>query len=494
MQVFCSGTALIQHAVTGVSYEIQSDELSWEAGIYHMRAMGAETLYSAVVSHPKLGDLKWEIWEYPTGVESDKATLVGSHTVVRDFEFGLKATAADQAESQEARVERMVDWFYSQYEDPAERTPYESAEGGYQWIWGGPYDAAEVLWDEFPDEEQEAIDAAVEEIESDGIVEWAPRERPDDYDPPEQWPDPDEVVAEALADLPEQEAGITFGIKAAGTIGVQWTPSTATDEAQVSQLVPELRVAAQQLSSLLAGSNAHKPLSDICNRYAETVESDSVSIDRLYSVGIRLENSSLRIRKAVADGDLPDLPYLAAEAIDSVLALHGVIVGSTIRGRELIDGAKAYARTDFEIAVLRSAAQRFAQAVSATSDVFDEEAREVIHDLNAEIGDGPHPERATKSAVTANRNLILVLGGALASTLLSTIVVPGIAASTPVAAAVEGVTALTNAAWLFFLEHLGTIRHYAAVVGPDLRWLVSLCDLIDHARARLTAGHKKARH
>jgi hypothetical protein len=36
-------------------------------------------------------------------------------------------------------------WFLELYEDPLENCPYESAEGGYQYIWGGPYDALEEL-------------------------------------------------------------------------------------------------------------------------------------------------------------------------------------------------------------------------------------------------------------------------------------------------------------------------------------------------------------
>ena len=31
------------------------------------------------------------------------------------------------------------------FEDPANETPYESSEGGYIYIWGGPYDALEQL-------------------------------------------------------------------------------------------------------------------------------------------------------------------------------------------------------------------------------------------------------------------------------------------------------------------------------------------------------------
>jgi len=43
----------------------------------------------------------------------------------------------------------MRTWFYENYEDPVEHTPYESAEGGYIYIWGGPYDPQEELQGEF---------------------------------------------------------------------------------------------------------------------------------------------------------------------------------------------------------------------------------------------------------------------------------------------------------------------------------------------------------
>lgn len=73
-------------------------------------------------------------------------------------------------------------WFRSNYEDPAERTPYESREGGYQWIWGGPYDASEEIGSEFLDiVDQDLIDEVVSELEAE-CVEWAPTESPGDYD------------------------------------------------------------------------------------------------------------------------------------------------------------------------------------------------------------------------------------------------------------------------------------------------------------------------
>jgi hypothetical protein len=88
------------------------------------------------------------------------------------------------------RVEAMVAWFMENFEDPAEITPYESAEGGYLWIWGGPHDPAEELYDAFGDAASDAdIEAAVAEVRSDGLFEWAPNqsrmfEEPDDDEPP----------------------------------------------------------------------------------------------------------------------------------------------------------------------------------------------------------------------------------------------------------------------------------------------------------------------
>lgn len=73
-------------------------------------------------------------------------------------------------------------WFRNSYEDPAERTPYESREGGYQWIWGGPYDALEELESEFSGIiEQELIEELASELEGE-CVEWAPTPKSSDYE------------------------------------------------------------------------------------------------------------------------------------------------------------------------------------------------------------------------------------------------------------------------------------------------------------------------
>lgn len=74
-------------------------------------------------------------------------------------------------------VEAIKDWFFENYEDPAHHTPYESREGGYQYIWGGPYNARDVIENIFADKtSQEVMNEAINEIEAEGFG-WVPNFR-----------------------------------------------------------------------------------------------------------------------------------------------------------------------------------------------------------------------------------------------------------------------------------------------------------------------------
>lgn len=182
MSIDVSGVARIRHADTGTVHTIDPDELDWDEVGAEERGMGPEVTHEAVVEHPNLGHLTWTVWEYPVGVYNDQDTDVGRHTLLENFRLGL-SDPGDIAADREARVQAMVDWFSENFEDPVHRTPYESAEGGYIWIWGGPYNAADEIGSNFSDEDQALIDAAVERVQRDGIFDWAPTERPGDYDP-----------------------------------------------------------------------------------------------------------------------------------------------------------------------------------------------------------------------------------------------------------------------------------------------------------------------
>jgi hypothetical protein len=72
------------------------------------------------------------------------------------------------------RIEAIQNWFLENFEDPANETPYDGGEGGYQYIWGGPFDLWEEMGEAFGDQvEPEVIDKAAEGL-SDRAHEWAP--------------------------------------------------------------------------------------------------------------------------------------------------------------------------------------------------------------------------------------------------------------------------------------------------------------------------------
>lgn len=84
-----------------------------------------------------------------------------------------------QTADREVQKEIMEEWFRSKYEDPAEALPYE---GGYIYIWGGPYYPNEELDAEFagivPDD---LISELAEELESENY-EWSRIPTREDYD------------------------------------------------------------------------------------------------------------------------------------------------------------------------------------------------------------------------------------------------------------------------------------------------------------------------
>lgn len=73
----------------------------------------------------------------------------------------------------DAIVEYMIDWFHWQYVDPAEETPY--VDGEYLYIYGGPYNAEEELYEAFGEHvDEEIVNHVAEEVTSEGLFDWAP--------------------------------------------------------------------------------------------------------------------------------------------------------------------------------------------------------------------------------------------------------------------------------------------------------------------------------
>jgi hypothetical protein len=132
------------------------------------------------------------------------------------------------AEQDEA-TKLLTDWFFANFEDPAHSTPYESREGGYQYIWGGPYEAENELLSRFGNVlNDDLLEAAVAAIEDDGIVDWAPHsnrlyEGPDDDDFGPEAEVPAYLRADALRAIDELETALREASSTAG-IGHNFPP------------------------------------------------------------------------------------------------------------------------------------------------------------------------------------------------------------------------------------------------------------------------------
>lgn len=97
-------------------------------------------------------------------------------------QYGVSRSQFRRMRKAEKR-EGMLQWFSQNYEDPAENTPYESAEGGYQYIWGGPYEARDELYVQFGGiVPEQLIEEVAQEIERHGSFHWVPVQKGGDPD------------------------------------------------------------------------------------------------------------------------------------------------------------------------------------------------------------------------------------------------------------------------------------------------------------------------
>jgi hypothetical protein len=79
----------------------------------------------------------------------------------------------------------MREWFRAHYCDPAYETPYNSKEGGYLFIYGGPYNPADVLPERFSEiVDDDAIQEIIDEMHNEVGEQWAPIQYgpPDDFE------------------------------------------------------------------------------------------------------------------------------------------------------------------------------------------------------------------------------------------------------------------------------------------------------------------------
>jgi formylglycine-generating enzyme required for sulfatase activity len=76
-------------------------------------------------------------------------------------------------ETANTEIDMIKEWFFQNYEDPAEHLPYESKEGGYQWIHGEPVDTEEAIYEHFGEMyNEEVLNKVIDEIGR--YEQWSP--------------------------------------------------------------------------------------------------------------------------------------------------------------------------------------------------------------------------------------------------------------------------------------------------------------------------------
>lgn len=140
-------------------------------------------------------------------------------------------------------VEAIEEWFFENFENPANSTPHDSGEGGYQYIWGGPYDTRDIVENVFADSaSDELITAAIEALNLESDV-WVPsirrRRAPDDEYMPDVAADPASLHAElqqrlsaleeAVAALPASPPGSGHNNPPEAIEAVAYTPEDRTE-------------------------------------------------------------------------------------------------------------------------------------------------------------------------------------------------------------------------------------------------------------------------
>ena len=239
-----------------------------------------------------------------------------------------------------AQIEVMKAWFYQNFEDPAKTTPYESAEGGYQWIWGGPYDAFDVLGTEFGEYvPEDVVKEVVAEVQADGLYEWAPKNiRDDDVAdgdeglwPPllvVQQPEPPLNEPSARQEMLDRLEALETAVKELGELSpmighnrppepLEDIPLTADDSRTIEQVIGIVRCEAEK-----AEPEVHR------------LDQEA---SKLRSIGLRLGEWLRKRVDAGADGFAKTLGAAAAAALlVKLTGLYEALVGSVLSWSQIV--------------------------------------------------------------------------------------------------------------------------------------------------------------
>lgn len=234
-------------------------------------------------------------------------------------------------------------------------------------------------------------------------------------------------------ELPTQGAGPHFKINDDAVLVFESPILVDGDGNNISRmrsLQPVIVDAAKQVLAAVR-SNEQPQLIYVAKEYLDLINRDVSEIDtaRLYGVGLRLSNSHAAAKRLIEDRLLPPLEDSAAEALESLIALHGPFVLSTKAGRELLSDAERYTRKPTDEEAITTAALELGRKLESESQIADRDVGRFVREAAGELTSEDETEKvAVYSAATMKNITIVIIAGA---TLAALPIVGGVLAGPP---------------------------------------------------------------
>jgi len=485
-----SGNAIFEHSETGEILEISGADLQITSMGATEGGMGADIVWRVYAEIDEIEYLDWTFSEYPVGILNLPAelTVIGDYKILKDnIVIELNHMDGDdyaELEERESAIEQMVDWFFEHYEDPAENDSFQSAEGGYQWDGRGPHRAIDVLSVEFPEYTDDMHEKSASEIESDGTVDWAIQFHAidDEYFDHEERPfEPsgrsDTPLEMPEFDVPPQElGGLVFSVNADGKIDLakpvdiqKITGANAVSTDAENALWDKIQLLSVSLSKTLSGSNAFPRLALKLADYNEVIISEDRILGAAYIEGTLLRTQTTRDWARLQSGEAPDG---VAEDLEDLLELHATLIGSSVEGQKLLNGANSHAKSTAEVEALKNQQRDFVKA-ALSSDLFTPKAIQALDGVTEASGEGPEPNATAQIAETSSSNLIKTVANLVQHGLFTCgamIACPVIQQSAVGAEAIEAGVLAVNLVTTWLTVNFLSLQGLVGVLCADSYW------------------------
>ncbi len=355
--------------------------------------------------------------------EAGKHNPIGAH--YNADTYSANEGPLDGLESFEKTIQKVLGWFFENFQDPANRLPYIGHEGGYQYIHGGPYDARDEISNEFGNYiPEEVLEAAINRVQKDGTVFWDTTE--DNFD----WLDEPEPPSGLDGESPfgkakprQMPSRETLDAPAQSP-GPQWTITNKriTPKSEPARSDPisvllhtELRAAARSAQNGCSTlGNKYPELWRVLNEYTILidVEPDSVVEVSLFATGIDLTTRYELARDATKakDPEYAELNQGELALLTKLVQLHAPYIQNTEIGAYLTELSLREYRTPDQERDLSNAVIEAADAMLEYSDVIDVTAITQIRDFAAIGDEDPSAHKRRAFSYSSIRNFVTVVG------------------------------------------------------------------------------------